>query len=77
MIVYEDNSYTGKHINPVTHYSDDADASKWTKVAGACTDPSGSTNNWEDGGDSNYLDFVFTDTCTESSSGSKNVRLIE
>jgi Flp pilus assembly protein TadG len=77
MVVYEDTTYKGLHTNPKTHYSDDADAAKWTKVTGACTDTSGATNNWEDGGDSNYLDFVFTDTCTETTSSTKDVRLVE
>ena len=30
MEVFEDLSYTGKHINPVMHYSTDEDAADWT-----------------------------------------------
>lgn len=77
MVVYEDNTYTGQHTNPKEYYSDDADAPTWTKVVGECTDSGGSTNYWEDGGDANYLDFVFTVVCTEGSSGASSVRLVE
>ncbi len=77
MVVYEDNTYKGKHDHPKEYYSDDPNASKWTKTEGKCTDSGGSTNYWEDGGDSNYLDFVFTLVCTEGTSGASSVRLVE
>jgi Flp pilus assembly protein TadG len=77
MVVYEDTSYNGKHIKPKTHYSDDADASTWTKVSGECSDSKGSTNYWEDQGDNDFLDFIFTVKCTETVSGTKDIRLLE
>jgi hypothetical protein len=76
MVVYEDNSYRGKKVNPKNYLSDDKKASTWTKTKGECTDPGGQTQNWEDGGDSNYMDVVFTLKCTTVSSGSKTVRLM-
>jgi Flp pilus assembly protein TadG len=76
MVVYEDLTYTGKHVSPKPHYSDDADGASWQKITGKCTDSAGSTNNWEDGGDSNYLDFAFTVKCTEGVAKTTNVRLL-
>ena len=73
MVVYEDLSYTGKKVNPVSYYSDATNAANWTHTSGTCS--SGQTQNWEDGGDSNYLDFVFKLTCATGSSGSPVIRL--
>lgn len=73
MVVYEDTSYTGKHIKPKSYSSDEEDVAKWSKVTGECTD--GQTQNWEDGGDSNYLDFVFKVNCTTKSFSSGDIRL--
>ncbi len=77
MVVFEDNSYTGKRINPKTYYSDAANASTFQKQTGTCSSAGGQTNNWEDGGDGNYLDFVFKTTCVESSVLTGQARLTQ
>lgn len=76
MVVYEDTSYTGKTINPVSYYSDDPKASAWRKVAGDCVSGA-STENWEDGGDNNYKDFVFQVQCKEEEIATGQVRLVQ
>lgn len=76
MVVYEDTTYTGKRVSPKSYYSDAADAAKWTRTSGNCSDTTGQTNNWEDGGDSNYADFVFNLKCTTTTSVARDVRLI-
>lgn len=75
VVVYQDTSYTGKHINPVSFSSDDPKASTWTKREGDCTDKQ--TQSWEDGGDKDFIDFVFTMTCETAKSGKVVVRLID
>lgn len=75
VVVYQDTSYVGKHINPVSFSSDDAKASTWTKSQGDCTDKQ--TQSWEDGGDKDFIDFVFTMTCETSKSGKAVVRLTD
>ncbi len=77
MVVYEDTSYYGKHIKPKEYYSDDANAPSFTKVSGDCTDTNGNKNYWEDGGDADYLDFIFRVKCTEEVTSSGNVRLTQ
>ena len=78
MDIYVDNTYKGKTTNVpiVTHYSDDADAAKWTRSSGSCADASGIQVQWEDGGDSNYMDFQYTQKCTQTSKKVTDVRLI-
>jgi hypothetical protein len=75
MVVYEDVSYHGKHINPKSYASDDKNASEWTKVTGLCDKGKGETQNWEDGGDKNYLDFVFQVKCEYEEVATGEVRL--
>ncbi len=77
MVVYEDNTYRGRKVNPKAYFSDDKAASSWTKSTGNCTDKAGQTQNWEDGGDSNYMDFVFNVKCKTVTSGSRTVRLLK
>ncbi len=77
VVVYEDPSYRGKKIRPKELWSDDPTAPTWIKTKGECTDPAGQTQNWEDGGDSNYMDFVFTLKCTTSTSSKRQVRLVK
>jgi Flp pilus assembly protein TadG len=76
MVVYEDNSYTGKTINPKSYYSDDPKSPAWRKITGDCTTGT-STENWEDGGDANYKDFVFDVTCSEVEVATGKVRLVQ
>lgn len=75
LVIYADNSYTGKLINPVTKYSDASDAAQWIKSSGTCESSSGATFNVEDGGDSDFADFVYKFSCTLSSSSSDKARL--
>jgi len=65
MVVYQDyTNYSGALINPVESWSDGPSASAYLKQAGLCSSSTGATYNWEDGGDSNYQDFVYTMRCT-------------
>jgi Flp pilus assembly protein TadG len=64
LVIYQDMSYRGALVSPVTQYSDDSNASSWIHTTGACSDTNGQTVNMEDGGDSNFLDFVYTMKCT-------------
>lgn len=61
MVAYQDLSYQGGLINPVEYYSD-VDAASFRKT-GNCQDGGGAQYNVEDGGDSDYLDFVYTMKC--------------
>lgn len=78
MDIYVDNSYKGKTtgVPVVTHYSDDSDASKWTRSTGTCADAAGIQVQWEDGGDANYKDFQYTQKCTQTSTKIVDVRLL-
>lgn len=78
MDIYVDNSYKGKTsgVPVVTHYSDDSDASKWTRSTGSCSDPNGIKVQWEDGGDANYLDFQYIQKCTQLTNKITDVRLM-
>lgn len=75
LVIYEDNSYTGKLVNPVTKYSDAADAATWIRTTGTCGGSGGATYNVEDGGDTNFLDFVYNMTCTVGASKTQKPRL--
>ncbi|MET3615758.1 Flp pilus assembly protein TadG [Rhizobium aquaticum] len=79
MDIYVDNSYKGKTngVPVVTHYSDDADAAKWTRSTGTCADPNGIKVQWEDGGDANYLDFQYIQKCTQTTNKVTDVRLVK
>ena len=77
MVVYEDTTYKGGHINPKSYSSDDKKASSWTKTSGNCESKNKQTQNWEDGGDKNYLDFVFTMSCKTDNVKTGEVRLVE
>lgn len=61
MVAYQDLSYQGGLINPVEFYSD-VDAASFRKT-GNCQDGGGAHYNVEDGGDNDYLDFVYTMKC--------------
>lgn len=78
MDIYVDNSYKGKTngVPIITHYSDDADAAKWTRSTGTCADPNGIKVQWEDGGDANYLDFQYIQKCTQITNKVTDVRLV-
>lgn len=72
MRVYEDLSYLGRRdVNYVDHYSDDT--APRIRTTGSCD--SGQTHHWEDGGDSNYADFVYLLRCFGSAASSAGVRL--
>jgi hypothetical protein len=77
MVVYEDLTYKGGHINPKSYSSDDKNAASWTKISGTCDGKNPQTQNWEDGGDKNYLDFVFTMDCKTDNVKTGEVRLVE
>jgi hypothetical protein len=77
MIVYEDTTYKGGHINPKSYSSDDKNAASWTKISGTCDSKNKQTQNWEDGGDKNYLDFIFTMSCKTDQVKTGEVRLVE
>lgn len=64
MVVYQDwQKYSGALVNPVELWSDAANASTFMRQSGLCTDAAGATYNWEDGGDGNFVDFVYTMKC--------------
>ncbi|WP_407050626.1 TadE/TadG family type IV pilus assembly protein [Methyloraptor flagellatus] len=75
MIAYQDTTYYGKRINPVTSWSDDPNAAKFRKSTGDCSTSSGQTDNWEDGGDNDFADFSLTLKCTKGPTGPLVVRL--
>ncbi len=75
MVVYEDTTYTGKKTNPKTLRSNAANAATFIKTTGACTDSTGQTQNWEDGGDKNFVDFVANMTCTLVPNSADNLRV--
>lgn len=76
MVIYEDTTYTGKHVSPKTLSSTDTNVATFRKSSGACTDGTGQTDNWEDGGDSNFKDFVVNLTCTTGPNGPIKVKLV-
>ncbi|MDK9694852.1 MAG: pilus assembly protein TadG-related protein [Siculibacillus sp.] len=75
LVIYEDLTYTGKLVNPITKYSDAANASTWIRTTGSCNTSGGATSNVEDGGDTNFLDFVYNMTCTIGPSKTHKPRL--
>ncbi|MDP2149379.1 MAG: pilus assembly protein TadG-related protein [Parvibaculum sp.] len=77
MVVYEDTKYKGALVNPRKHYSDDADSAKWIRTSRTCDDPNGILNQWEDGGDANFLDFQFTQKCSSTTTKVTDVRLVK
>lgn len=76
-VIYQDDTYYGKLVNPVTKYGTAADASTWIRFSGTCNTTSGQTANMEDGGDTNFLDIVYNMTCTMGPSASDKVRLVQ
>ncbi|MGX7706284.1 hypothetical protein [Methylobacterium sp. Gmos1] len=65
LVVYEDYlKYSGALVNPKEKWSDAPNVDTFVRQTGQCTDPGGMTFNWEDGGDQNFADFVYTMTCT-------------
>ncbi len=77
MIVYEDVTYNGKHINPKTLWSTDRNADSFRHAVGDCAGSSGQTDSWEDGGSADYKDFVVTLRCTKGPNGPLQVRLVD
>lgn len=75
MVTYQDWTYVGKHISPVTTTSDDSNKASFIKLTGDCL--TGQTQNWEDGGDGDFKDFVFKLTCTSDGASGGDVRLVE
>ncbi len=57
---------------PTDFYNDASNASTFIKLTGACSDSAGAANSWEDGGDGDYKDFVYTLKCTLSSTDVEN-----
>ena len=76
MVVYQDLSYTGKRINPVRFYSTDLSAASYRKSSGTCSTGSGQTDSWEDGGSSDFTDFVMKVSCTLAANGPLKVQLV-
>jgi hypothetical protein len=76
MVVYQDwTNYSGALINPVEMWSDAANASTFVKQTGVCSNSSGAQYNWEDAGDTDFIDFVDTLTCTTGVASNAVVRL--
>lgn len=76
MVVYQDYlNYSGALINPVEFWSDASNTSTFVQQTGACSSSAGANNNWEDGGDSNFVDFVFNMKCTMGPGSNTVVRL--
>lgn len=74
MRVWPDYDNVGSRSGPhVDFYSDDKDARIRTK--GECE--TGQEHAWEDGGDSNFKDFVYNMTCTSRSGSIAEVRLVQ
>jgi Flp pilus assembly protein TadG len=76
MVIYVDNTLRGNKTNPVTYWSDDSLTSKWVRITGKCSDPAGEQQNWEDGGDYGFTDFVANFKCTMVPSSSPRVKLV-
>lgn len=73
MVAYQDLSYQGALINPVEFYSDVNSIS--FRQTGNCQDSGGAQYNVEDGGDYDYLDFVYTMKCALGVSSNSVARL--
>lgn len=76
LVIYQDLTYTGRLVNAVTRYSDDADAATWIHTKDSCEDGGTQTNNVEDGGNSDFLDFIYTMSCTMDAGSDERVHLI-
>lgn len=73
MRVYEDLSYLGRrNVSYIDHFSDEQ--SPRIKTTGSCD--VGQTHNWEDGGDSNFADFVYMLKCYGNTAPPTPARLI-
>ncbi len=59
----------------IDYYSDDPNPR--IQTVGACSDSGGQTNSWEDGGDYDYRDFVYSVSCQSGGAGATPVRLIK
>lgn len=65
MVAYKDEAnLSGALINPVETWSDSPKASTFLRQTGGCSTSTGAIYNWEDGGDTNFQDFVYTMRCT-------------
>lgn len=75
MLVYQDApAYSGALVNPVYLYSD-VNPSSFVHQTGNCYDPGGAQYNMEDGGNADFMDFVYTMTCTLGAPTNQSVRL--
>jgi hypothetical protein len=74
MIVYQDLSYQGGMINPVEMFSD-VNPESFVHQTGKCSDAAGAQFNMEDGGDGNFLDFVYTMKCVTGVAPNTTARL--
>lgn len=71
MRVWKDDNFTGtRTMEPIDYYSDTA--LDYIKRTGNCD--TAENNNWEDTGDGDYSDFVYSMTCTTTAE-IENVRL--
>lgn len=77
MVVYRDNSGKGQRVNPAAFYSDDPKANTWIRKDGDCIRTGFETQHWEDGGDSNYMDFEYNVTCTTEETDRRSARLVK
>lgn len=59
----------------VDYYSDDP--APRIHTSGDCSGPEGQTNNWEDGGNFDYMDFVYSMKCSQMVGAPTAVRLVK
>ena len=75
MVVYQDyTNYSGALINPVSMYSD-VNPAAFVHQTGVCSAPGGAQYNMEDGGNADFMDFVYNMTCTMGVDTNKTVYL--
>jgi hypothetical protein len=61
---------------PTDYYSDAPNASLFLQRSSAsCADVGGQDNNWEDGGDNTYTDYIYALRCSVSSTEIINTRI--
>lgn len=61
---------------PTDYYSDASNSNLFLqRSSSSCADVGGQNNNWEDGGDNTYTDFVYALRCTVSSTDLINTRI--
>jgi Flp pilus assembly protein TadG len=78
MVAYQDwQNYTGALINPVEMWTDASNVASFLKQTGSCSDTGGATYNWEDGGNSDFMDFVYNMKCTTGVASDSLTRLVK